>query len=175
MYAWHHGKPACKAREVTRFFAISLTRPVFSCCLKLCMYHTRVTELQIFPFMGSAWPQGAQIKELWAYSLKYKGWWCRLLFAALDACCSVDSLFCGCDQEYICTQECATLCSHLVSVADVEIPHHMIFGHVVRAEHLGWSHARLCVLSVVHVQMCLCAHFTQFLLSHVRKVILRRT
>ena len=30
-------------------------------------------------------------------------------------------------QEYISTQECATLCSHLVSVADIEISHHVIF------------------------------------------------
>ena len=42
----------------------------------------------------------------------------------------------GCLQEYISTQECATLGSRLVSVADVEIPHHVIFGHV-RAERTG--------------------------------------
>ena len=34
------------------------------------------------------------------------------------------------------TQERATLCSRLVSVADVEISHHVIFGHV-RAERTG--------------------------------------
>ena len=55
-------------------------------------------------------------------------------------------------QEYISTQECATLCSRLVSVADVEISHHVIFGHIVRAERTGWSHARLCVLPIVHFQ-----------------------
>ena len=53
-------------------------------------------------------------------------------------------------QEYISTQECATLCSRLVSVADVKISQHGIFRHVLWAECTGGSPARLCVLPVVH-------------------------
>ena len=41
-------------------------------------------------------------------------------------------------KEYISTQECATLCSCLVSVANVKISHHVIFGHLVPAERTGW-------------------------------------
>ena len=42
-----------------------------------------------------------------------------------------------------------TLCSRLVSIADVKIH---ITWYFVRAERTGWSHARLCVLPVVHFQ-----------------------
>ena len=52
-----------------------------------------------------------------------------------------------CIIKCIISQECATLCSRLVSVASSKIPCHDNFGHAVRAEFAGWSHVQI----VVHV------------------------